>query len=152
MEKASKTVCVSYWKPKGTNDRVCCITLENGARGYGVYRSDNPVNKAKAKAQAFKAAMREVKGKQTVSSGKSKRLKTFVYLTKGQIDFLIAVEACADGEQTFAIKDVALIQFISPRRAKRKLQALSDLGIIEGLSIRKGIVHFERIATIENLY
>lgn len=150
MDK-SNIVRVSYWKPKDTNDRVCCITLENGYRAYGVYRSDKPVNKIEAKTQAFKEAMREVNGRKSVSSGKGAHPKTFVCLTKGQVDFLDAMKAICGKDNTFAIEELARIQFISPKSAKRELQVLSDLGIIEGLSIHKGIAHFERLSTIENL-
>ena len=149
MEKASKIVRVSYWKPKGTNDRVCCITLENGYRAYGVFFSEKPVNKIEAKTQAFKRAMNAVNKR--YPSGKDCSSKVFVYLTKSQIDFLAAVKACAGKERTFAVEDVARIQFVSPKRAEKTLQELANLGIIEGLTVNKGIAHFERLAPIENL-
>lgn len=145
----SNIVRVSYWKPKDTNDRVCCITLENGYRAYGVYRSDKPVNKIEAKTQAFKAAMREVNGKKTASSNTCP--KTFVYLTKGQIGFLDAMKVVCDKDNTFAVEELARIQFISPKNVRKELRALSELGIIKGLSIHKGIAHFECVASIENL-
>lgn len=149
MEKASKIIRVSYWKPKGTNDRVCCITLENGSRAYGVFFSEKPVNKIEAKTQAFKRAMNEVN--KQYSSNKDCSSKVFVYLTKSQIDFLASVKACAGKDSTFAVEDVARIQFVSPKRAEKMLRELANLGIIEGLTVHKGVAYFERLAPIENL-
>lgn len=150
MEKASKIVRVSYWKPKGTNDRVCCTTLENGYRAYGVFSSEKPVNKIEAKTQAFKRAMDAVN--EHYPSDKDCSSKVFVYLSKSQIDFLAAVKVCAGKDSTLAVEDVARIQFISSKRAEKMLQELANLGIIEGLTVHKGVAHFERLATIENLY